>query len=182
MTEDKSVRIISLANVPPSRDSWQRPKFLILLWIVCEFLFVTNSLQLSSRIRVSALRLFGANIGKQVIMRPRLRVKFPWNLTVGDNCWIGEGVWIHNQDSVTIGNDVCISQETFITTGSHAFRDDMSLLTKPILIESGVWICSRAIVTMGVAIGKSAVVPAGAVVSKSIPAGSINNSRPRFNA
>jgi putative colanic acid biosynthesis acetyltransferase WcaF len=109
-------------------------------------------------------------------------VKFPWNLTVGDNCWIGEGVWIHNQDSVTIGNDVCISQETFITTGSHAFRDDMSLLTKPILIESGVWICSRAIVTMGVAIGKSAVVPAGAVVSKSIPAGSINNSRPRFNA
>lgn len=141
---------------------------------------MTNSLQLSSKIRCYALRAFGAEIGKGVILRPRMRVKFPWNLTIGDNSWIGEGVWIHNQDKVIIGNDVCVSQETFITTGSHRFREDMGLETKPVQIEAGVWVCSRVVITAGTFIGQSAVIPAGSVCSGVISPNTINNSRPRF--
>jgi putative colanic acid biosynthesis acetyltransferase WcaF len=181
MTQENNNKVIPLKDAPGSKEAWSKPAIVIVLWILVEYFFVTNALQLSSRVRAIALRAFGAKIGKGVILRPRLRVKFPWNLEIGDNCWIGEGVWIHNQDKVTVGHDVCISQETFITTGSHAFRTDMGLVTEPVDIGSGAWICSRAIVTAGTKIGESAIVPAGQVVSRSIPPQSIGTTaRKRF--
>jgi putative colanic acid biosynthesis acetyltransferase WcaF len=180
MNKQSSNRVISLKDAPGGKEAWSKPTIVIVLWTLIEYLFVSNALQPSSRIRASALRIFGAKIGKGVILRPRLRVKFPWNLEVGDNCWIGEGVWIHNQALVKIGHDVCISQETFITTGSHAFRDDMGLITKPVVIESGVWICSRAIVTAGSTVRQSALVAAGSLVRGEVRAGSINGAKDRF--
>jgi len=116
----------------------------------------------------------------EVIMRPRIRVKYPWNLEIGDDSWIGEGVWIHNQTMVHIGNDVCISQETFITTGSHDFRTDMGLVLKPVTIQSGVWICSRAIITAGSHIGTSALIPAGTVVKGIIKPNTIDGGGVRI--
>jgi putative colanic acid biosynthesis acetyltransferase WcaF len=181
MESEKKTKIIPLKDAPGARESWKRPAVVIGLWIIAEFLFVTNPMQLSSRVRGFVLSCFGAKIGHGVTLRPRLRVKFPWNLTVGDNCWIGEGVWIHNQDKVVIGNDVCISQETFITTGSHEFRTDMALVTKPVTINSGVWVCSRAIVTAGTHIGTSALIPAGAVVKGYVGEGEIFPSGRRFS-
>ena len=179
MSDDKEIKVIPLSKAPGSQEAWSRPAIVIALWIIVEYFFVTSPLQVSSRLRRAALRLFGAKIGKGVILRPRLRVKFPWNLAIGDDCWVGEGVWIHNQDKVEIAHDVCISQETFITTGSHDFRKDMALITKPVIIEAGVWVCSRAIITKGVTIGRSAIVPANVVVSKNIEAGSIASSDPK---
>jgi putative colanic acid biosynthesis acetyltransferase WcaF len=168
MTLDKENRVIPLDQAPGSKASWTKSPAVIALWILMEYFFVSNPLQVSSRIRSIVLRLFGAEIGRNVIMRPRLRVKYPWNLTIGDNSWIGEGVWIHNQDKVTISNDVCISQETFITTGSHNFRTDMGLKMSPVSIEAGVWVCSRAIITCGTTIQESALIPAGSVVSGNV--------------
>jgi putative colanic acid biosynthesis acetyltransferase WcaF len=110
-------------------------------------------------------------------------------LEIGQNSWIGEGVWIHNQDKVTIGHDVCISQETFITTGSHNYRTDMGLAMKPVTIGSGAWVCSRAILTAGTQIGKSALIPAGSLVSGLVEDGIIfrevsrqNKSQVRFSS
>jgi putative colanic acid biosynthesis acetyltransferase WcaF len=180
MIDESKIRIISLRAAPGSKEAWTKPPLIIAIWILVEFLLVSNPLQVSSYLRRSSLKLFGANIGTGVILRPRLRVKFPWNLTIGDNCWIGEGVWIHNQDKVVIGNDVCISQESFITTGSHAFRTDMALVTKPVVIESGAWVCSRAIITMGSRIGTSAVIPAGSMVAGLVPEGTIFPNGRRF--
>jgi putative colanic acid biosynthesis acetyltransferase WcaF len=180
MDENQEESVIPLSKAPGSGEAWSKPAFIILFWIFVEFLFVTNSLQLSSTVRAAAMRLFGAKIGKGVILRPRLRVKFPWNLEIGNDCWIGEGVWIHNQDKVKISHDVCISQETFITTGSHNFRKDMALITKPVVIESGVWICSRAIITQGVRVGINAVIAAGSIVTRDIAPNSIGNSGRRF--
>jgi len=182
MDNESDVRIISLADAPGARESWSKPAAVIALWLIVEFLLVSNPLQPSSRLRRLALTSFGAGIGKGVILRQRLRVKFPWNLEIGDNCWIGEGVWIHNQDKVTIGHDVCISQEAFITTGSHDYRNDMALITKPVVIGSGAWVCSRAIITMGSEIGRSAVIPAQALVKGKISANTVyENGHPRSN-
>ena len=50
------------------------------------------------------LRVFGAKLGKGVVLKPRIRVKYPWNLTIGDHSWIGEEVWIDNLDHVHIGH------------------------------------------------------------------------------
>ena len=185
--QENYVKVIPLKDAPGSKEAWSKPAIVIALWILVEYFFVTNPLQLSSSLRAIALRAFGARIGKDVILRPRLRVKFPWNLEIGDNCWIGEGVWIHNQDKVKVGHDVCISQETFITTGSHAFRTDMGLVTKPVDIGSGAWICSRAILTAGTQVGVSALIPAGSLVSGKVGDGLIlegksnqNGSKLRF--
>jgi putative colanic acid biosynthesis acetyltransferase WcaF len=134
-------------------------------------LLVTNPLQISSRLRRAALVAFGARIGSGVLLRPRLRVRFPWKLTIGDRSWIGEDVWLHNQDQLTIGSDAVISQGTFVTTGSHAVRRDMALLTRPVVISDGAWVTARCMVLGGSRIGVSAVVTPGTVVNGVVPDG-----------
>jgi putative colanic acid biosynthesis acetyltransferase WcaF len=167
------VRVIDLSKAPGEREAWDRSSWVIYLWALCELLFVTNPLQISSRLRVRMLRLFGAKIGEGVTMRPRLRVRFPWKLSVGPRSWIGEGVWIHNQGKIEIGSDVVVSQETFLTTGTHAFRTDMSLKTLPVVIEDGVWITSRCVVLAGSRIDRSAVILPNTVVRGQVPAGAL---------
>ncbi len=146
-----------------------RSKLFIGLWLLVEWLLVTNSLQISSRVRVAALRAFGARIGEGVIMRQRVRVKFPWRLTIGDRSWIGEGVWIHNQGELSIGSDTVVSQDSFLTTGSHDAVATMDLVIKPVTIGNGVWITSRCMVLQGVHVGDNAIVLPGSVVTKDVP-------------
>jgi putative colanic acid biosynthesis acetyltransferase WcaF len=170
--------VVPLALAPGEKSSWGRSRAIVYLWGVVELLFVSNPWQISSRLRVAALRRFGASIGTGVVFRPRTRVRFPWKLNIGDDCWIGEGVWIHNQDDVFIGHDVVISQESFLTTGSHAHRRDMGLITRPIRIEDGVWITSRSMVLGGVTIGRSALIQPMSVVKDSVPPESVVGGNP----
>lgn len=165
--------VISLAAAPGERAAWGRPARTVYLWAIIELLLVTNPWQISSTLRVKALRAFGAQIGRGVIFRPRTRVKFPWNLHIGDNCWVGEGVWFHNQDDIYLGNDVVLSQETFLTTGSHAHRRDMALITRPIHIGDGCWITTRCIILGGTELDASVLVRPMTVVSGHIPAGKV---------
>lgn len=173
------VPVIDLAKAPGERASWGRPAWVVYLWGACELLFVTNPWQISSRLRVAVLRRFGAEIGAGVVFRPRTRVRFPWKLHVGDRTWIGEGAWIHNQDHIFIGHDVVVSQETFLTTGSHAHRRDMALITRPIRIEPGAWVTSRCMVTGGSRIGRSALIqPMSLVAGADVPDGEIWGGTP----
>lgn len=169
------IPVINLADAPGERQSWGRPAPVVFLWALFEIAFVTNPLQISSNLRVRILRLFGAKIGENVVFRPRTRVKFPWNLEIGDRSWVGEGVWIHNQDRVVIGSDAVVSQDAFLTTGSHRVRTDMGLITSPVSIEDGAWICTRAVVLGGCTIGRSAVLTPNSVLSANrvVPDGEI---------
>lgn len=170
------IPVIDLSQAPGEKTAWDQPKWKVYLWAVCELLLVTNAWQISSTLRVLVLRAFGAEIGHGVIFRPRTRVKFPWKLHIGNRSWIGEGVWFHNQDHIYVGDDVVISQETFLTTGSHAHRRDMALLTKPIRIDAGVWLTTRCIVLGGTHVGQSSVASPMSVVKGTIPAGWIFDS------
>ncbi len=177
--ELSDVPVIDLSKAPGERAAWDRPTWQVYLWAVCELLFVTNPWQISSGLRVRVLRAFGADIGPGVIFRPRTRVKFPWKLHIGARSWIGEGVWFHNQDHIYVGHDVVISQETLLTTGSHAHRRDMALITRPIHIEAGAWITSRCVVLGGTQIGTSALVrPLSLVDGTTIPAGEVWGGNP----
>lgn len=164
-----NVPVVDLSRAPGEQQAWNRPRAVIYLWAIVELIFVTNPWQISSAIRIAALRSFGAKIGSNVIFRPRTRVKFPWNLTVGDNAWIGEGAWIHNQDSVVIGANAVLSQEVLVTTGTHAHRRDMALLTRPVRVSEGAWITSRCVVLGGTVIGRSALITPGTVVKGAVP-------------
>jgi putative colanic acid biosynthesis acetyltransferase WcaF len=186
-SNDSLVPTISLAKAPGEREAWDRPKSTIYLWAISELLLVTNPWQVSSKLRVLVLRRFGAEIGDGVVFRPRTRVKFPWKLHVGADSWIGEGVWFHNQDHIWVGRDVVISQETFLSTGSHARSRDMALVTKPITIEDGAWITSRCIILGGSRIGRSSMVTPLTVISGVVPPGRVWGARkptdlgPRFD-
>jgi putative colanic acid biosynthesis acetyltransferase WcaF len=173
------IPVIDLSKAPGERAAWDQPTWKVYLWAVCELLFVTNPWQISSGLRVRVLRAFGADIGREVVFRPRTRVKFPWKLHLGARSWVGEGVWFHNQDHVYIGHDVVISQETFITTGSHAHRRDMALITRPIRIEEGAWITSRCVVLGGTSVGRSALVrPLSVLDGTTVPPGEIWGGSP----
>jgi len=124
----------------------------------------------TSGLRISLLRLFGANIGKGVKVRRGVKVHKPWNLEIGDNCWIGEEVWFINHEKIRIGSNVCISQGSIICSGGHNYHSvSLEYAHKPVAIKDGVWVCLGARVLPGVTIGECSVVSAGEIVRKSLP-------------
>lgn len=125
------------------------------------------------------LRLFGANIGKNVIIKPGVNIKYPWKLKVGNQCWIGEGVWIDNLDQVIIEDNVCLSQGSFLLCGNHNFnKTSFNLMIAPINIKQGSWIGAKAIVGPGVTIKSHAVLSMGSVTSKDLNSYSIYRGNP----
>lgn len=138
------------------------PRAVEALWLATSGLFVASWLP-GSAWRVALLRLFGAQIGRGAIVKPGVRVKFPWRLTVGDHCWIGERVWIDNLTEVTLGDHVCLSQASYLCTGSHDWsRERFDLIVQPISIESHAWVGARAIVAPGTTLEQGAVLAMGA--------------------
>jgi putative colanic acid biosynthesis acetyltransferase WcaF len=124
------------------------------------------------RLRPWVLRRFGATIGRGVIVRQDVRVHWPWKLEVGDDCWIGEGVWLLNLEPITLGHDVCLSQEALICTGSHdRHSPTFEFDNGPIVIEDEAWVATRAVVLRGVTVGRGALVAAGAIARADVPAG-----------
>lgn len=148
-------------------------------WIFIRLIFFLPAVPFPTSLRVALLRGFGSVIGRGVVIRSGVNISFPWRLRVGDHVWIGEGVRILSLAEVTIGSNVCLSQEVFLCTGTHDFRrDSFDLITRPISVESGVWIAARAFVGPGVKISDKAVVAAGAVIVKDVPAHSLALGNP----
>jgi putative colanic acid biosynthesis acetyltransferase WcaF len=132
-----------------------------------------------SGIKSRILRSFGAKVGNGVVIKPHVRIKFPWRLSIGDHCWIGQGVWIDNIEDVAIGNHVCVSQLAYFCTGSHDHRSRaFDLLAKPITVENGAWIGARVTLLGGVVVHANAIAAAGSVVVKSVPTASIVGGNP----
>lgn len=126
------------------------------------------------RWRPALLRAFGAEIGEGVVIRYRVRVMWPWRLTIGNDSWVGEGSWLYNVADLTIGSDVCVSQEVFLCTGSHdPTTIDFAVRNTPIVVQDGVWIGAQAQVLSGVTVGEGATIGLGATVSKDVPAGTV---------
>ena len=120
-------------------------------------------------VRCAVLRLFGAQIGAGTLIRHRVRIHWPWKLVIGANTWVGEGAWILNLEPVTIGDDVCISQDVLLCTGSHDRRSPtFEFDNAPIRIDDGAWIAARATVLRGTSIGCNAVVGATALVTSDV--------------
>jgi putative colanic acid biosynthesis acetyltransferase WcaF len=133
----------------------------------------------SSSFRRGLLRVFGAEIGDGVVIKPGVRVKFPWKLKVGEHCWIGEDCWIDNLAPVTFGKHVCVSQAAYFCTGNHDWSDTaFRLITGSIVIRDGAWVAARASIGPGVVVGEHAVVGFGAVVTGPVPAYEIHCGNP----
>ncbi|MGD7707101.1 DapH/DapD/GlmU-related protein [Microlunatus sp. Y2014] len=124
-------------------------------------------------LRVAILRAFGAHIGSGVNLRHAVRIHWPWKLTIGDDSWIGERAWLLNLEPITIGADVCISQDVFLCTGSHDHRSPtFEFDNGPIRVEDGAWVAARATVLRGVTVGADSIVGAAALVVSDVAPGS----------
>jgi putative colanic acid biosynthesis acetyltransferase WcaF len=131
-----------------------------LWWLVQSCLFATSP-QFMYGWRRFLLRIFGADIGKHVLIRPTVRVTYPWKLTIGDYAWVGDHVELYTLGEITIGAHAVISQRSYLCTGSHdpasrSFR----IYAKPITVEDGSWIATDVFIGPGVSIGRNALIGA----------------------
>lgn len=153
-------------------NSWFSPgknNFVCLLWYITNALLFKSSVILPYRCKSFILRLFGAQIGKGVVIKPDVNIKYPWRLYIGDYVWIGEGVWIDNLDEVHIGNHVCLSQGCMLLTGNHNYKlPTFDLFTGKIILEDGVWIGARSVVCPGVTCHSHAVLTVGSVATSNL--------------
>jgi len=154
-------------------NSWYHPgksKLWQLAWFFLGSPILRSAILPFSSIRVRLLRLFGAQIGSGVVIKPGVSIKYPWHLKVGNDTWIGERCWIDNLTTVRIGSDVCVSQGAYLCTGNHNWSDPaFGLAVEPILLNNGSWVGAKAFIAPGIVLGEASVAAAGSVITKNIP-------------
>jgi putative colanic acid biosynthesis acetyltransferase WcaF len=127
-----------------------------------------------NRVRVAVIRMFGGVIGERTLIRHNVKIHWPWKLTVGSDCWIGEEVWILNLEPVTVGSNTCISQGVLLCTGSHDRKSaSFAYDNGRIDIGEGVWVAVRATILRGVTLGDRCVVGAASLITSDVPAGTM---------
>ena len=147
-----------------------RPAWFVQLWWIFDALFVRCTPQALYSWRRFTWRLFGAKVGHKVLIRPGVRITFPWKVKIGDHCWIGDNVTLYSVAEITIGEHSVVSQEAYLCTGTHDHCDiSFPLIASPITIEPECWIAARAFVGPGVRIGRGAVVGACSVLLSDVP-------------
>ncbi len=155
-------------------NSWFDPGASLLkrsLWFFLGAPIVRSAWIPSSSLRVALLRAFGARIGKGVVIKPSVEVKYPWHLVIGDHCWIGEHAWIDNLTTVRLASNVCVSQGVYFCTGNHDWSDvKFGLMIAPIQLDEGSWAGAKCMLTPGATLGRGAVAAAGSVIAGHVPA------------
>lgn len=163
-------------------NSWYKPgggSLKRLLWYFINVLFFINPLNPSSWLKVMWLRLFGAHVGKGVVIKPAVNIKYPWQLYIGDHTWIGERVWIDNLARVTIGNNCCISQGAMLLCGNHNYkRKSFDLIVKPITLEDGAWAGAMSVICPGVTLKSHAVLSVQSVATETLEAYGLYKGNP----
>lgn len=124
------------------------------------------------RVRCWLVRGFALKAGEAIVVKSNADVS-P-NIRIGDRSELGQNSLIYG--GVEIGCDVLMGPGVKIITRNHVIADRSVPIRfqgesfHPVIIGDDVWIGANAVILPGVQIGRGAVVAAGAVVSKSVPA------------
>jgi putative colanic acid biosynthesis acetyltransferase WcaF len=145
------------------------PKWKVILWYFFNYSILYSAFPWPQSIKKQLLILFGSKIGGGVIIKTRVRVKNPWRLVLGNNCFIGEGVWIDNLEDVWIGDNVCLSQGSMLLTGNHDYtKKDFAYRLGKIWLHNNVWIGANSVVCPGVTCKPNAVLDVNSVATKDL--------------
>lgn len=122
--------------------------------------------------------------GENFLCRSGVKIKKAKNITIGNNVCIGEKSFIHGKGGVTIGNNVKIGPELFLYTWNHNYYApeklpyDKTIIEAPVIIEDNVWIGAKVCIVPGVTIKEGAVISMGSVVTKDVPACAVVGGNP----
>jgi putative colanic acid biosynthesis acetyltransferase WcaF len=156
-----------------------RSKWFVQLWWMVQSTFFALSPQFLYEWRSFLLRLFGAKIGNGVKIRPTTRITYPWNLEIGDHCWVGDDCTIYNLGKIKFGNNVALAHKVYLCTGMHDYQDiNFRIYAKDIFIEDEVWLPNDVFVGPGVTIKRGVVVGARSTVLNDLPEGMICYGNP----
>ena len=162
------IQDLSAFRVPASfrgKPAW----FVQLWWIVHSTLFRLSP-QILFPWRRFLVRLFGGTVGKGVLLRPTVKITYPWKVSIGDFSWVGDDVTLYSLGEIEIGSNVVISQHSYLCTGSHDMESpSFEMFAKPIVIEDESWVATDVFIAPGVRIGHGAVVGARSTVLHNLP-------------
>ncbi|MES1024384.1 putative colanic acid biosynthesis acetyltransferase [Gloeocapsa sp. BRSZ] len=147
-----------------------KPGWYVQLWWLVQSTLFGLSPQFMYAWRRWLLKTFGATVGQKVLIRPTARITYPWKVQIGDYSWIGDDVVLYSLGDIAIGNNVVISQRSYLCAASHDYNSpSFDIFAKPVRIEDEVWLATNVFVAPGVTIGKGAVVGACSSVFRSLP-------------
>jgi putative colanic acid biosynthesis acetyltransferase WcaF len=162
-------------------NDWYKPGASLLkrvTWYVVNVMFFKSSFPIYG-VKRFLLKLFGAKIGKGVIIKPHVSIKYPWHLVIGNNAWIGEYAWIDNLTTVKIMANACVSQGAMLLCGNHNYKKTtFDLMVGTITLEEGSWVGAKAVVCPGVRIGSHTILTVGSIATSSLLPNSIYQGNP----
>jgi putative colanic acid biosynthesis acetyltransferase WcaF len=151
-----------------------RNAFVVQLWWLTQAIFFRNSPQFLYGFRRFLLRLFGANVGKKVVIRPTVKITYPWKVSIGDYSWIGDDVVLYSLGNIEIGKNVVISQKSYICAASHDYlQPGFPIFAGVVRIQDECWLATDVFVAPGVTIHKGTVIGARSSVYKDLPANKV---------
>jgi putative colanic acid biosynthesis acetyltransferase WcaF len=154
-------------------------KIRVISWYIIKMVFFLTAFPFPNGLKIFLLKIFGAKVGKGIIIKPRVNIHMPWKLELGDHSWVGEEVFILNFEKIKIGQNVCISQRAFLCGGNHDYLDPaFRYRNGPIIIEDGAWIGANCFIGPNTIVGVDTVVSAGSVVTTNLKENSIYRGNP----
>ena len=133
---------------------------------------------LSEEQRAALDDLFGGEVPETLGLFTPVQIDFPRQMHFGEHVFLNHSFTAMSVGGIYLGNRVQIGPHVTIVTDNHDLYDRSVLRCKPVRIGNGVWIGANVTVLPGVAIGENAVIAAGAVVTKDVPAYSIVGGNP----
>lgn len=147
-----------------------RSAVLVQLWWLIQASLFGCSPQFMYGWRRWLLRLFGAKVGNNVLIRPSVKITYPWKVSIGDFAWIGDDVVLYSLGEIEISDNVVVSQRSYLCAASHDYtRPNFPIYDQKICIRSQAWLAADVFVAPGITIGEGAVVGARSSVFRDLP-------------
>ena len=129
----------------------------------------------ADEVRELLSELFGYQVPQSLRVFPPLYADFGKNISVGEGVFINACCHFQDHGGVTLGDGCQIGHNVVFATLNHELLPERRNVTHPapIVLGKKVWVGSNATILQGVTIGDNAVVAAGAVVTKDVPANTI---------